>query len=512
MSFIRSCLFISLISLPAALGLLALGSVMGYEEFRGGYAVLTTNDSIDDRTLRSLLDGGTAFFGGSPVSESLQWVMLDEFDALRQIPLDSYSLRVASFDPRNDGYAEKIRQVFVRDGKRFVYVPLKAGNWNSSLLEKQFKTLLGDIPFSVEYYGIGRPLRLFFVAYAAASAGLLVICLLKKKSHSGAANIIALIPVFSSLAFFGAAGIAAAALLFALFIMLREPLNEFVTLTGSFFKREDRNIFKLIKKEIILPYKFYWFFLPVFALFFTALIIFSQLKVLFLLAVLLCALVVFFLSLRILTFSAGSRKRFAPVLIMRHRFPEFAFSVYMLPFVAAVLLTLFFTPHMSGAYVSNSKFDAFIDEQDYLAHLAFQASFSTRQFDVPYSTFPDFFVDKDGLPSMNESHGANQAVNVNNFPPFPLKHLMDFFHNVNSGKRTDDGAGGSTRFTELLSLLVLTFFILPGLFFRTKGDSSPQLDFSGFKRFSAKLRSKGVNWNKTYMYSNKNSLRLRKDA
>jgi len=511
MSFIRSCLFISLISLPAALGLLALGSVMGYEEFRGGYAVLTTGDSIDDKTLRSSLEKGAAFFGGSPVSESSQWVMLDEFDAVRAIPLDTYSLRVASFDPRNDGYAEKVRQVFLRDGKRFVYVPLKAGNWNSSLLEKQFNDLLGNIPFSVEYYGIGRPLHLFFIAYAAASIGLFVICLVKKKSHIGAANIIVLIPVFSSLAFFGAAGIAAAALLFALFIMLREPLNELVTLTGSFLK-QDGNIFKLIYKEIILSYKYYWFFLPVFALFFSALIIFSQLKVLFFLAVLICALAVFFLSLRILTFSAGSRKRFAPVLIMRHRFPEFAFSFFMLPFVIAAFLTFFFTPYMSGSYVSNSKFDAMLNEQDYLAHLSYQASFSTQQFGASFSAFPAFFLDTDGLPSMYDYNSANQAVNIDNFPPFPLKNLMDFFHNVNSGKRTDAGSGTSTRFTELMSLLVLLLFLFPGLFFRTKGDSPPKLDFSGLKRFSAELRLKGINWNKTHMYNKKNPLRFRKDA
>jgi hypothetical protein len=511
MLFFRSFLFVGLISILAALGLLALGSVMGYEEFRGGYAVLTVDDSIDDRTLRSYLEKGANIFGGSPVSESLQWVMLDEFDAVRAIPLDSYFSRVSSFDPRNDGYAEKLREVFVRDGKRFVYLPLKAGNQNSSLIEKQFKDLLGDIPFSVEYYGIGRPLHLFFIAYVSASVCLLVIFLLRRKYNPGTANIITLMPVLSSLAFFGASGIAAAALLFAFFIMFKEPLGDFVTLTAS-LPKENSNKVKLIQKEIILPYKFYWFFLPVFVLSFTGIIVFSQLKLLFLLAVFACALAVFFLSLKILSLPSGDKhRRFTPILIIKRRFPEFAFSFYILPFAAAAFLTLFFTPQMPGAYVSNSKFDALIEEQDYLAHLSYQASFSTRQFGASSSDFPDFFIDTDGLPSMRGNNSANQAVNIDNFPPFPLKNLMDFFHNVNSGKRTDAGSGGSTRLTELLSLFVLLFFILPGFFIKTKGDSS-KIDFSGLKAFSSKLRSKGINRNKTLVYNNKNPLRLRKDA
>jgi len=49
-------LLIILVSLSVSLALLYLGSLMGYEEFKGGYAVLSTDVSIDDRTLIALLN------------------------------------------------------------------------------------------------------------------------------------------------------------------------------------------------------------------------------------------------------------------------------------------------------------------------------------------------------------------------------------------------------------------------------------------------------------------------
>jgi len=182
MSFFRSVLLASLISLLAALVLLFIGSAMGYEEFRSGYAVLITDDSIDDAVILSRLESGDIIFGGSPISESSQWVLLDEFDSIKKVPLDQFSSRIFPFDPRNDGYAGKLRDVFVRDGKRFVYVPLFAGNWKANFLNKKFNELMGDIPFSVEYYGISRPLALFFIVYAAASVSFLSCVMRKEKS------------------------------------------------------------------------------------------------------------------------------------------------------------------------------------------------------------------------------------------------------------------------------------------------------------------------------------------
>jgi hypothetical protein len=510
MSFFRSCLLVSLVSLLAAFGLLVLGSAMGYEEFRGGYAVLTVDASIEDRALRSLLDDGN-FFGGSPVSESSQWVLLDEFDSVQTVPLDRYFSRISSFDPRNDGYAEKLRDVFVKDGKRFVYIPLAAGNWNYSLLDAHFRDILADIPFSLDYYGIGRPLRLFFTAYAVSSFCLLIICYAKRKSASGTAGIVALIPALSSLAFFGVPGIAAAALLFGYFVLIKEPLNELVTLFGSPLKTGAKKL-TLLKKEIIFPYRLHWLFLPLFAAALAVVVFFSQLKLLFLLAVTAVSFAVFFSSSKILSLASGKRKRFTPVLIMRRRFPSLAFSLYMLPFTIAAFTVLFLAPRVSGAYVSAGGFDALIDEQDYYAHLDYQASFSVRQFGTSSDLYPDFFFDTDGLPSIGIGQSGSHTVKTSEFPPFPLKHLMDFFHDVNSGKRTDAGGGGYGRVTEMLSLLVLLIFVIPGLVIKENNDNPAKINFDDIKKFSDKSRLKGINRNKTLLYNGRNQSRIRKDA
>jgi hypothetical protein len=508
MSFFRSVLLASLISLLAAIGLLFIGSAMGYEEFRGGYAVIITDDTIEDDVILSHLESGDLFFGGSLISESSQWVLLDEFDSVKRIPLDQFTSRIFPFDPRNDGYAGKLRDVFVRDGKRFVYVPLFAGNWKANFLNKKFNELMGDIPFSVEYYGIGRPLSLFFIFYAAASVILLIMCYVKRKVHRSIVNIIPMIPVLSSLGFFGAAGIGSAALLFALFILLKEPLNDFVNPPPLI--KKGRN-FRTIYKEIITPYKFYWLFVPVFAAALSILVIFSQLKVLFLIAVTAASFAVFFFSLKIVSFSGVEHKRFNPLMIVRRRFPEFVFPMYILPFVIGAFLTMFFTPFMSGSYDSGNKFDVIVTEQDYYDHLSYQTSFSTRRLgDASSSSYPAFFYDTDGIVSMNKT-GAAQPVKMSDFPNFPLKQLMEFFNNVNNGDIVNSGKS-TGRIQENLSLLVLLLFIFPGLIFRGKNDVSNDGAFDGLKKNSRKLHSIGINWNNKLLYNYWSLLRSRKDA
>jgi len=513
MSFFRIGLALCLVCLPLSFGLFLLGQKMGYEEFMSGYAVLSFDASIDDSLLHALLSdaGGLA---GSPVSESSQWLLLDNFDSLETVPLNKYFSRVASFDPRNDGYAEKLRDVFVRNGKRFVYVPLEKGNWTPLLLDKKFETLFAGIPFSGEYYGTGKPLRIFFASYAVASLCLLIICYVNKNAHHGMAAIAALIPVFSSLVFFGASGIACASLLFALFIFMKDPFKELsMQLWSSFDKKPDKKSngkfqkLKLIYKEVIKPYRMHWLFFPVFMAAIIITVVFSQLKLLFLLAVFAAAFAVFFFSSKILSLSGGGHRRFTPVLIMRRRFVDFSFSLYMLPFTAAAFFVMIISVYFSGDYMSDRKFETIIEEQDYYAHLAFQSGFSTRRLgerqDFSYSFY---FFDEDGLPSVDgRSSGAEQAFNVNDFPAFPLRHLMDFFQSVNNGGKSDGKDKSGLR--ELPVLAILLLFAIP-LFIKRYDTYSPK---GSIKRFSFKPRINSAR-NSTLLYNGKNQSRILKDA
>ena len=544
MSLFRCVLLVSLFSLLAAAGLYLLSPAFKYEaasslfagsapsdyrEFRGAYALLSTDASVDDRALRSLLEEGENFFAGEVVSESSQWVLLDTFDSLEKIPLDKYHSRVFSFDPRNDGYADKLKEIFIKDGRRFVYIPLAEGYFNIGRLDKQFEEIFSrspaelHIPFSVEYFSVDRPSNNnFFLPYAAASLCLLVICLAAGKQNRKALCIIFLIPVISVLAWNGASGTACAALFFGLFILIKEPLYEIVS--DSSLKRKIQSL-KGVYKEIIYPYRFYWLFLPLFAAGVFVIVNFSQLKYLFLLAVFSAAAAVYIFSMKILSASSKDRRRFTPVMIMRRRFPEFDFSLYMLPFVIAAFYIVFSNPLGPAAFNSNRQFDHIIDEGDYYSHLNNQAYFSMRQMGGRQSAaFPGFFFAADGLPSMEASY-ANQAVDVDDFPPFPLENLMRFFNNVNSGQGIEDvhndaAAGGRLRFfgnyavnAQRISLLVLLLFLLPAFFINKRKKSySSKIDFGNIKRISSKLRSKGINWNSKPLYNEKNPLRIKKDA
>ncbi|MCL2174925.1 MAG: hypothetical protein FWB73_02655 [Treponema sp.] len=524
MSFFRSVLLIGLVSLLISGGLLLLGYEAGYEEFKGGYAVLSTNADIDDKAVTSRLENAD-FIGGAPVSESSLWVLFDNFDFLEAIPLNEYFSKVDSFDPRYDVYAEKLRDVFLRDDKRFVFIPLTAGSWNSSSVNKQAAFLLGDIPFSVEYYGTGRPLHFFFLMYLAASVFLIVLSCVNKKSRNSSgftACIVALVPVFSPLAFFGAPGLGCASLFFALFILFREPLNDLVTLSGSFLKSRassNKSRLALICKEIIVPYRFYAVLLPFFVAAFAVVISFSQLHFLFILAVFAGALLVFLFSLKILSLVVFKRKRFSPVLIIKRVSFGFAFSVYMIPFAAAAVITFFLAPFQTGEYVFNNKFDAFVYEHEYHEHIVNQSTFSVRKFGVYSSSnssvfsdvnsrgnFPEFFMDTDGLPSMRAAH-AVKNIDFSDFPPFPLKGVMSFFEDVNSGLRTNSGNGG---INEKWALLMLIIFISICLILYRYYNNLLNVDFSGLKNFSKKMPQKGLNWNKTPLYNERNHKRLLK--
>jgi hypothetical protein len=502
MSFSRSFLILSLVSLFSAAGLFFWGSVGNFFNYRGGYAAVAFDDSVEDKTIRARLNSDNTGLAKPFFSESSQWVMLDEFDSLAMIPLDEYSERIESFDPRNDGYAEKLKKVFVRDGKRFVYMPFSAGNSAPSSLEEQVTGLFSDTPFTVKYYGVGRPLKLFFLLYAAASAGLLVICYAQKEKCQGAALIIPLLPALSSLAFFGACGIMAASLLLGSAVLLIAPLKE---LFKTFMlQAKGAQLRKTLIKKVLRPYMMSWLVLPLFAASLAVVAILSKVTALFTAAVSIAAYAL--LCVSIVTFSKwrSRRIRFAPVLIINRNCPDFAFSAYMLPFAFSALAAALLAPSMPGAAVSNEKFDQIINEKEYYEHLAFQASFSARQLGKTDYGYPGYILDNDGLPSPYSVNNTDFPLQFDDFPPFPLKDLMEIL----GGKIPERGAGEGV---ENLSLLILPLFIVPGFFLKNRIFLSQASRFSNVKKSEKPARA-DIDRKKALLYNNKNTLRFVKDA
>jgi len=506
MSFFRSFIFLIFISLFSALVLFVTGFVMRNSRYRGGYAVLSVDAAVEDRTILERLDAGSVFFGGSPLSESSQWVALDDFGSMEIVSLDTISTRLASFDPRNDGYAGKLKDFFLHDDKRFVFIPLKSSS-SALSLDKRFSSLMGNIPFSVDYFNFEKPYILFFSAYAAASLALMVICYVKKNARNVNALIIALLPVFSSFAFFGAAGIACAALLLGLFVIIREPLNVFF---AKHVSRESAGKFELVK-NVIEPYKLYWLSLPVFLAAIVFIAIISELKLLFVILAFIAAIFISFFSDWI-SQSSDMRVRFTPILIIRRKFPDFDFSAYMAPFACAALLVMILSVYISGSFVSDKKFDNLIKEEDYYGHLNFQAYFSTRQLGNGDAFYSGFFIDKDGLPSPNNDETMLSSIKIEDFPAFPLKDLMDFLNNANNREKIKIGGAADREIGDYFSILILLFFVIPGFLLKRKINFPTKENFSVFKRSSGKFQWADKNRKNTLLYKGKNNLNLRKDA
>jgi len=521
MSFYRFVLLVSLIiiTITISFSLHLMVSKTDFDEFHGGYAVIETGVSVNEAEILSLLDSGRGYFTGEPVSETSQWVMLDVFDSIEAIPLNKYFSRVFSFDPRYDAYAEKLRDVFIKDDKRFIYLPLGAENWNQALLDRQFNELLGGIEFSVNYFGAGkpsRPVNYFYIAYAAAAFLFLIIYLFKRKTCRNIGITAALLPLFSSLSFFGASGIICAALLIAYFIFMKDPFFEIAAgqQKGQFFN------------NIILQFKFHWLSQSVFAACFFIVLYFSQIELPFFFIVFAAALAVFFIAGKILSLPLMKHRRFNPVLIIKLSFPELVFPVYLIPFAAAAAFVIFYAPYtpaginFDASYKIDKKFDSLISEEDYLAHIRRQASFSVSQLSAAESSllFPSFFFDTDNLPSIKTSTGLINTINSHDYPSFPLKHLMEFFMDEESPASAPEARRTLPRAADYISLSVLILFILPCLFIKKQKNISLKDDLNRKKRFHSKIRLKGINWNKKSLYNDKSQLlsasqlRIQKDA
>lgn len=78
------------------------------------------------------------------ISESTQWVYIDDFAGPRAIPLKNYYDYIEPMDPRNDGYADQLKSIFLSDGMRHYFIPLSGLNpWftQASLLRRLEKSL-----------------------------------------------------------------------------------------------------------------------------------------------------------------------------------------------------------------------------------------------------------------------------------------------------------------------------------------------------------------------------------
>ncbi len=190
------------------------------------FATLSLKASFDDaEAVRRLADEGI----GAVVAESTQWVSVNDFGEIEKVPLAGYRDRIEAFDPRDDGYADKLRTLFVRGDRRYIYIPAVSA-FGTAFMEDGVRGAVArafaDVDFSLSVGGL--PLA-FFVSMAAlfASAALSIVLVGVPAFFAFA------LPALSSFAFFGPAGCVAAGFAFAALFSLRELADQWRRDRGS---------------------------------------------------------------------------------------------------------------------------------------------------------------------------------------------------------------------------------------------------------------------------------------
>ncbi|MDR2519072.1 MAG: hypothetical protein LBD13_06635 [Spirochaetaceae bacterium] len=441
MSFRKSALILASFSLGFGLFMAALALKTIPAKNLGGYAVLAVDAAYPDRLIGSLLPPDMA---QEYISESTQWVFLDNFGGLERIALDTYHDRLEDFDPRNDGYGEKLRSFFVRGGKRLFFIPLPApslgallkspgmdaipvsDNWINrkrfEAIDHALKARLGTIPFSLEFFGIERPLLCYSLLFILAAAGALIL-------SDTPWFTLTLLPVLGPLVFAGPGGFAAGAALLGLSGGAIAALRQIGPRRGQRAPPAGSVLYALTL------WVWFWMFLHIPGVFsgqgegmlgyadrdaFKHLVIFGSLCIAALLP---------------LGVWAESGRQKSP--LSQAALPRTPVNPSALPFALVSLMALYI-PSMEdmqayrapGALGDNRYF---VDSADYERHLAFQRSFSFVPLGLSHTDMPDpsgyarYSLGEDGLiADPKADSGVVPQDEDREVPPFPLEDLIGF--------------------------------------------------------------------------------------
>ncbi|MDR1058279.1 MAG: hypothetical protein LBL43_01900 [Treponema sp.] len=463
-----------LYALAAVLSLLSGGAVFFLfhlfmpSETGEGYTVVSVDAALDDRHIGRLLD--SAGLEGY-ASESTQWIEIDDFGTLRKLPLDTYREEIESFDPRDDGFGERLRAFFVRDGKRFFFIPLGEGAAEGKNLQRLVFSALGDLPFDVEILAPYRPFSLGHLLFLLPAV---LAAIFLSGSPSGFA-----FQVFPLLGFVrgGPSALVPAALLASFWALFRDPLNELFAPSryplGFYAGQGFRGHWERLK-----PYGLNLVLTAAFLFLFGFVLLIGDLPPLPA-----CAGLVSSWGLCFLVRAAeGERQkkaahvRFNPVFML----PGGVKTVPLLPvasaFGLAVLLSLLaplLFPVLSYSYSSPSPKEApavsdprfLISPADYEAHIAFERAFSRRPLgsDSRGDGYFHYYLGEDGLiaGTRDEGDGGGPGEEV---PSFPLESLMEFLLHYDNRA----GEAAPAQFKEWASAALFLAVLIPAFFLKSK--------------------------------------------
>jgi hypothetical protein len=223
------CAAAALSLLPPALFLLVSPRPQLPVSRGGGYAALILDESADEADALSRLEAR----GIKNIrAASRETAYLNDFQAIIAVPLDGYFERLESYDPRNDGYAEKARSIFISQGKRRLFIPLSEFGAFGGAPRDTLAGALRGLDWSVAFQSYRRSPLPSLIVFALSS---LMLFFLAKKIGSLTQDrflpvyMLGFLPSFALFTRADGAALAAAAALLALFQLLRAPLQRFLT-------------------------------------------------------------------------------------------------------------------------------------------------------------------------------------------------------------------------------------------------------------------------------------------
>jgi hypothetical protein len=379
---------------------------------------------------------------------------LDDFEGLELTALDEYAGRVEPFDPRDDGYAAKLRSFFVSGGKRRLFIPLGPAALTPEQFRSRLDAALGDISFSAFILRRARsPLPPVLLFSAAAILTLILSGMVPEGNRAaklpahlrsrgappppkggflGFPDSLFLLPLWVLLCREGSAGFVLSAILAILFRLLRDPVLEL------FISRHYRS-----SRSFLRDFRGRWLLSLIFIAAYMVIGIFCSLSPLTLLLGLSVFVVLGAQVLRtklVLGLKRG-HIRFVPIRISgSSRIPVPA-PWFVLPFALASLGFLFFSlsqnPGAMQAELAGWEGLPLLNAADYAEHIQFQRSFSYLPLgdeDKPNRPYHGYILDSDGLiagftddvGTVFAAGNRTGGMDDERLPPFPLTELMVF--------------------------------------------------------------------------------------
>ncbi len=376
-----------------------------------GYAVIKIDADINEKETVTLLSGG----GIRDITAlSTQTVFLDDFGTLKEIPLDQYTDYITEFDPRNDGYSQKLKSFFYQAGKQLVFVPMESQDSSPGVLIKNIDSLLGTIPHELEFIGKPSLRKLPWVLFFAALAGVFYF-------FRDLRPVVYIFFPMTGFLFWGPAGFILSALLAVLFSILVNPLSEFFTSRSLGTK-------KTIPEQLYI-YRYSWISAGGLVLLYTVLMFLSGIPGVygFVLFAGISGLFVFSLRDEVNRGTSAEHTRFLPVPISGEGKNILHNVIPAVPFTLAAMILLVSSFFINQTY-SDFDFDqtSLVTQKDFEEHVRFQRNFSFVPLGVKpeenqYKTYQlgdDRLITGIGMDYSGNPELAGPAL-------FPLQDLTD---------------------------------------------------------------------------------------